>query len=161
MLVKALDRAKTRNEASLKSTSWRGAPTGLTMERAVKCSSAAIATLREVMRSGDLRELEAASSAAKCALIAAAEALRGPIGARVRGPGVRSIDVVARQMGDSVRIQNARNAAREAWRAHLMEEDPAGYAERLEEGGPGRRRHVDRRVRDVVVDKALLLRPRP
>ena len=62
MLEKALDRAKTRNEASLKSTSWRGAPTCLNMERAVKCSSAAIATLREVMRSGDLRELEAASA---------------------------------------------------------------------------------------------------
>ena len=54
MLVKALDRAKTRNEASLKSTSWRGAPTCLNMERAVKCSSAAIATLREVMRSSQV-----------------------------------------------------------------------------------------------------------
>ena len=146
MLVKALDRAKTRNEASLKSTSWRGAPTCLNMERAVKCSSAAIATLREVMRSGDLRELEAASAAAKCALIAAAEVLRGPVGARVRGPGVRRIDVVARQMGDSVRIQNARNTALEAWRTHLMEEDPTGYAERLE---GSRHNEVVKRLRDV------------
>ena len=145
VLEKALDRAKTRNQASLKSTSTRGMRTCLNMEQAVTRSSAAIAKLRDVMRSGDLQELADTSGAARCALITAVEALHGPVGARICGPGVRRFDVVARKMGDSVRIQNARNAAREARMAHLMEEDPTGYAERVE---AWRHHHVCNHLRE-------------